>query len=73
MPRRSCSPKQHDVPDSSAYAYQEASSLVAAYTMDQSAFVYLMDPRGDYAAHFSQMGTVEEWVGSIRAKLAVGA
>ena len=30
MPRRSRSPKQHDVPDSSAYAYQEASSLVPA-------------------------------------------
>ena len=42
------------------------------YTMDHSAFIYLMDPAGHYAAHFSPQEPVEEMVGKIRAKVDAG-
>ena len=39
------------------------------YTMDHSAFLYLMGPSGDYAAHFSHQDDVEKIVAGIREKL----
>jgi protein SCO1 len=43
------------------------------YTMDHSAFVYLMDPQGGYAAHFSPQEPVEAMVGKIRSTVESGA
>lgn len=40
------------------------------YTMDHSAFVYLMDPQGDYATHFLAQIPVEEMVSKVRERLA---
>jgi protein SCO1/2 len=37
------------------------------YTMDHSAFIYLMDPAGHYAAHFGPQEPVERVVEKIRA------
>jgi cytochrome oxidase Cu insertion factor (SCO1/SenC/PrrC family) len=31
------------------------------YTMDHSTFIYLMGTNGDYLAHFSASGSVEDW------------
>jgi protein SCO1 len=42
------------------------------YTMDHSAFMYLMDPAGHYAAHFSPREPVEDTVGKIRARIDAG-
>ncbi len=39
------------------------------YTMDHSAFIYLMDLQGAYAAHFGPQLPVEEMAGRIRARL----
>jgi protein SCO1/2 len=43
------------------------------YTMDHSAFIYLMDPKGDYAAHLSPQEPVEAMVGKIRSTVDGGA
>jgi protein SCO1 len=43
------------------------------YTMDHSAFIYLMDPAGDYAAHLSPQEPVEAMVGKIRSTVESGA
>jgi protein SCO1 len=43
------------------------------YTMDHSAFIYLMDPAGDYAAHFSPQEPVEAMVEKIRSTVDAGA
>jgi protein SCO1 len=37
------------------------------YTVDHSTFIYLMDPQGAYARHFSAQSPVEELVEQIRA------
>jgi protein SCO1/2 len=37
------------------------------YTMDHSAFIYLMDPEGAYAAHFSAQTPINELTEKIRA------
>ena len=37
------------------------------YTVDHSTFIYLMDPHGEYARHFSAQTPVEELVEQIRA------
>jgi protein SCO1/2 len=39
------------------------------YTMDHSAFVYLIDPQGEYAAHFLAQIPVEDLVGKLRERL----
>ena len=39
------------------------------YTMDHSAFIYLMDARGSYAAHFSPQAPIEELVREVRARV----
>ena len=43
------------------------------YTMDHSAFIYLMDPQGGYAAHFSPQEPVEAMVEKIRSTVDAGA
>jgi protein SCO1/2 len=43
------------------------------YTMDHSAFIYLMDPAGEYAAHFSPQEPVEAMVEKIRSTVDAGA
>jgi protein SCO1 len=43
------------------------------YTMDHSAFIYLMDPQGGYAAHFSPQEPAEGMVGKIRSTVDAGA
>ena len=43
------------------------------YTMDHSAFIYLMDPRGEYAAHFNPQEPVEGMVEKIRATVDADA
>ena len=42
------------------------------YTMDHSAFIYLMDPKGQYAAHFSSQTSMPEMTGEIRRILGDG-
>jgi protein SCO1/2 len=39
------------------------------YTMDHSAFIYLMDPQGAYATHFAPQVPVEEMIGRLRAQV----
>lgn len=41
----------------------------ADYTMDHSAFIYLMDTEGAYATHFSAQTPVEDMVGKLRERL----
>jgi protein SCO1 len=41
------------------------------YTVDHSTFIYLMDPQGAYARHFSAQTSVEELVEQIRAAVDV--
>jgi protein SCO1/2 len=48
------------------YAKVDQDDLPDGYTMDHSAFLYLMDPDGDYAAHFSHQDDVAEIAGGIR-------
>jgi len=36
------------------------------YTMDHSAFIYLMNPEGEYAAHFSSQSPIDEMTAEIR-------
>jgi protein SCO1/2 len=43
------------------------------YTMDHSAFIYLMDPQGEYAAHFGPQEPVEAMVEKIRSTVDAGA
>lgn len=40
------------------------------YTMDHSAFIYLMNTEGAYATHFSAQTPVEEMIGKLRERLA---
>jgi protein SCO1 len=42
------------------------------YTLDHSTFIYLMDPQGDYAAHFSAQTPIEELVREVRARVDGG-
>lgn len=39
------------------------------YTMDHSAFIYLMDPAGQYATHFGAQTSMEEMTAEIRKRL----
>jgi cytochrome oxidase Cu insertion factor (SCO1/SenC/PrrC family) len=48
------------------YAKVEQDDLPGGYTMDHSAFLYLMDPEGAYATHFSHQADVTEMAGAIR-------
>ena len=48
------------------YARVDKDDLPDGYTMDHSAFLYLMDPDGDYAAHFSHQDDPAEIAGGIR-------
>jgi protein SCO1/2 len=43
------------------------------YTMDHSAFIYLMDPAGHYAAQLSPQEPVERMAGKIRTTVDAGA
>jgi protein SCO1 len=43
------------------------------YTMDHSAFIYLMDPQGEYAAHFGPQEPLERMVEKIRTTIDAGA
>jgi protein SCO1/2 len=43
------------------------------YTMDHSAFIYLMNPNGEYAAHFSPQEPIEGMVEKIRSTVDAGA
>jgi protein SCO1/2 len=43
------------------------------YTMEHSSFVYLMDPRGDYAAHYLAQVPPEEMARRVRARLEGGS
>jgi protein SCO1 len=43
------------------------------YTMDHSAFIYLMDPQGEYAAHFSPQEPLERMVEKIQTTVDAGA
>lgn len=40
------------------------------YTMDHSAFIYLMDTEGEYATHFLAQAPVEDMIGKLRERLA---
>ena len=48
------------------YAKVEQDDLPDGYTMDHSAFLYLMDPDGDYAALFSHQDEPAEIASTIR-------
>jgi protein SCO1/2 len=48
------------------YAKVDEDDLPGGYTMDHSAFLYLMDPDGDYAAHFSHQDDIAKIAGGIR-------
>jgi protein SCO1/2 len=48
------------------YAKVDKDDLPGGYTMDHSAFLYLMDPDGNYAAHFSHQDDAAEIAGGIR-------
>jgi protein SCO1 len=43
------------------------------YTMDHSAFIYLMDPQGEYAAHFGPQEPLERMVEKVRTTVDAGA
>ena len=42
------------------------------YTMDHSAFIYLMDPQGAYATHFSAQTPIEDMATRLRERLGGG-
>ena len=48
------------------YARVDKDDQPDGYTMDHSAFLYLIDPDGDYAAHFSHQDDAAEIAGGIR-------
>jgi protein SCO1/2 len=48
------------------YAKVDQDDLPDGYTLDHSAFLYLMDPDGDYAAHFSHQDEPAEIASTIR-------
>ena len=48
------------------YAKVDKGDAPDAYTMDHSAFLYLMDPDGDYATHFAPQDAATEIAASIR-------
>jgi cytochrome oxidase Cu insertion factor (SCO1/SenC/PrrC family) len=48
------------------YAKVKQDDLPGGYTMDHSAFLYLMDPEGAYATHFSHQTDVAEMANAIR-------
>jgi cytochrome oxidase Cu insertion factor (SCO1/SenC/PrrC family) len=54
------------------YAKVEQEGQPGGYTMDHSAFLYLMDPEGDYATHFSPSDQPATVADEIRAYLAEG-
>jgi len=54
------------------YAKVEQEGQPDGYTMDHSAFLYLMDPEGDYATHFSPSDEPATVADEIRAYLAEG-
>jgi protein SCO1/2 len=51
------------------YARVDKDDQPDGYTMDHSAFLYLMGPDGDYAAHFSHQDDPGEIAGGIRGFL----
>ena len=50
--------------------YAAKRPLDGGYTMDHSTFVYLMDPHGAYAVHFSPQASVEEMAKQINARIS---
>jgi protein SCO1 len=54
------------------YASQRPLEEEGGYTVDHSTFIYLMDPQGDYAAHFSAQTPIEELVREVRARVDGG-
>jgi len=54
------------------YAKAEASGSAAGYLMDHSAFMYLMNPQGEYVTHFAY-GTAPEKIAASIEKAMSGA
>lgn len=51
------------------YAKVQREGAPDGYSMDHSAFIYLMDPKGDYATHFSHQDEVDSIVEGVRATM----
>ena len=51
------------------YAKAEQPDTTKGYTMDHSAFVYLMDKNGQYIAHFSHNDSAEKMIATIKPYL----